>query len=501
MESLPPDQTLALASGMADGSFLRQFSADRMAFAENPPIELPPPPSSASLYTLHVSLRETSPTVWRRLRVRSDLRLPQLHDVLQVAMGWTDTHLHRFVPGAEQHGPYFLIEADLDEGETGTPEDEVRLDQVLRECGDELVYDYDFGDGWSHRVLLETVEQLPVEDPDDPEPGSWCVAGAGACPPEDCGGVHRYLEIADWVRADYDPARVPDGGDDAEAEELREWLPDGFDPDAFDIEETNEALAMAARGPWFAEVGWDLPVPVVELLAAMREPGRSETVARLAHPTWCEPVLLDVNDAAAMVRPWRVLLDQVGDGLDLTAAGYLPPRVVQAVFDQLGLEDYWIGKGNREDLTPPVAAVREQAQRCGLLRKAKGRVAPTRRARALGEDPVGLWWHIVGWIPTQTRDEIDRHAGWLALIGTGVGEHGEALYAGVGRCLDAIGWRHQDGSRSRPGEHVGAAAPTLHVLDAMTATTAGGIIARKPEGVAHPQRTLIARAALTHHTE
>lgn len=79
----------------------------------------------------------------------------------------------------------------------------------------------------------------------------------------------------------------------------------------------------------------------------MGDPGRSETLARLAHPTWREPVLLDVSSAAAMVRPWRVLLDQVGDGLDLTAAGYLPPRVVRAVFDQLGLEDYWIGKGNR----------------------------------------------------------------------------------------------------------------------------------------------------------
>lgn len=243
MESLTPDQALVLASGMADGSFLRQFSADRLAFAENPPIELPPTPSAASLDTLHVSLRETSPEVWRRLRVRSDLRLPQVHDVLQVAMGWTDTHLHRFVSGADEHGPYFLIDADLDEAETGTPEDEVRLDQVLREPGDELSYDYDFGDGWSHRVLLEAVEQLPVEGSDDAEPGPWCVAGAGACPPEDCGGVHRYLEIADWARAGYDPAQVPDSGDDAEAEELRAWLPDGFDPDAFDIEEINAALA------------------------------------------------------------------------------------------------------------------------------------------------------------------------------------------------------------------------------------------------------------------
>lgn len=80
VESLAPDQVLTLAGDQANGSFLRQFttalSADRLVFAENPPIEPRPPPSAAALYALHVSLREKSPAIWRRLRVRSDLSLP-----------------------------------------------------------------------------------------------------------------------------------------------------------------------------------------------------------------------------------------------------------------------------------------------------------------------------------------------------------------------------------------------------------------------------------------
>jgi len=73
--------------------------------------------------------------------------------------------------------------------------------------------------------------------------------------------------------------------------------------------------------------------------------------------------------------------------------------VVRTIFDELGLGDERIGKGNREDLTAPVLTLREAAQRLGLLRKYQGRLVPTSRARRLTGDPVGLWWHLASRLP------------------------------------------------------------------------------------------------------
>ncbi|WP_433564560.1 hypothetical protein ACQP1O_04120 [Nocardia sp. CA-151230] len=78
----------------------------------------------------------------------------------------------------------------------------------------------------------------------------------------------------------------------------------------------------------------------------------------------------------------------------MTSAGYLPPAVVTAVYTELGMDQDWIGKGNREDQTTPVLLLRESAQRLGLLFKRSGKLRPTRVGLALAEDPVALWRHL-----------------------------------------------------------------------------------------------------------
>src|SRR5690242_10538694 len=108
----------------------------------NAEIKLPDPPEAPALLTVKVSLRGAKPPV---------------HDVVQQAMGWFDSHLHRFYPGTDDRGSYFVTGFDLDEGDDGTPEDAVRLDQLLRAPGDRIRYEYDFGDGWSHDLTLEQV--------------------------------------------------------------------------------------------------------------------------------------------------------------------------------------------------------------------------------------------------------------------------------------------------------------------------------------------------------
>src|SRR5699024_14999 len=117
--------------------------------------------------------------------------------------------------------PYFITEFDEDEGDDGTREDDVGLDQVLREPKDRLTYSYDFGDGWEHRVTLESVAPL-TEEKREPV----CLKGAKACPPEDVGGIHGHHELAEWLRAGAPADQVPDGFSDAA--HAHDWVPDGY---------------------------------------------------------------------------------------------------------------------------------------------------------------------------------------------------------------------------------------------------------------------------------
>ena len=174
-----------------------------------------------------LSLRGVSkPPVWRRLLVPADIRLSQVHDVIQAAMGWTDTHLHAFSTAYGDYGP---PDPELDHRD----ERKARLADFLAEPGDRIRYAYDFGDFWEHDIVLEKTLD---SEPDARLPA--CVAGKGACPPEDCGGVWGYADLRDTL------ANPASGEHDA----MLEWLgldsADDFDPATFDVDEANEILGM-----------------------------------------------------------------------------------------------------------------------------------------------------------------------------------------------------------------------------------------------------------------
>jgi hypothetical protein len=122
----------------------------------------------------------------------------------------------------------------------------------------------------------------------------------------------------------------------------------------------------------------ELPAQVVELVDAFRNPiTQIEFLYLLANANILEPVLVDAETAARMVRPYSWFLDRVGpEGIKLTSAGYLPPADVQAASAELGLAGEWIGKHNREVQTLPVLELRESAMRLGLLRKYRGMLWP-----------------------------------------------------------------------------------------------------------------------------
>ena len=174
------------------------------------------------IYQLKVTLKHSKPPIWRRIEVPGNTRLDQLHDILQVTMGWWNAHLHQFTVGGTYYG-----EPHPDYGFDMRDERKVRLNQIAPGEKSRFVYEYDFGDSWEHVILVEKI--LP------PEKGVHyprCIKGKRACPPEDVGGMWGYDE---FVAAVKDP-------DHSEHEDMLEWWGDDFDPEAFDLEEINEAL-------------------------------------------------------------------------------------------------------------------------------------------------------------------------------------------------------------------------------------------------------------------
>ena len=421
------------------------------------PIVLADPAVETQLLTVHLALEDTEPLVWRRLSIPGDLDLAQVHDVLQAAMGWTDSHLHRFFLGDPWSGPHFVTQYDDDEEQDGVQESDARLDRLLREPGDTLGYTYDFGDDWTHTLLLEQVGPLTGRDQDattartgpgnGASPAAYviCLDGARACPPEDVGGISGYEEMATWARHGFDAEHLPELGIDPA--DLRAWLPDGWHPDVFSLQEVNRDLARLRPRATHAVLA-QLPKDLRTFIA--RLPPEPQEVAEgwAAAGPWSEAFSVSERDAQALTAPLLAVLDAVGDGLKLTDAGNLPPRVVQTVFTSLELGREWIGKGNREDLTPPVADLRRAVQDLGLLRKAKGRLLPTVRGRAVAGDPSALARHVIGRLPLE-EDSFGRLAALVSLLavagGTNLGlgvndQDRRALIEAVRDMLAAAGW-------------------------------------------------------------
>ena len=441
-------------------------------------------------YRVRVDLEETSPAAWRGLELASDLNLAELHDILQVAFGWTDSHLHGFAAGPDFHSDIaerYLCPFDEEEGEDGIPEVQARPDEVLAEVGDTLAYAYDYGDSWQHLITLEAV--LPGNDG---APRAACIGGERDGPAEDCGGAHTYELIAaatDQARPDQAAARLEFAeiyGGDVDPEEFRTT--------PFDIEKINSALGRLGANPAIDVAS--LPARLGELLRQVRPTDGLRTLRQLiAAADLANPAHADLAMAERMVRPFAWLLDRVGaGGIKLTSAGYLPPVHVSAAFTELGLAEEWIGQGNREADTLPVLELRESAQKLGLLRKRKGDLLQTARGRAVADDPVALWWHLAERMPVSSADPFESQASLLFLVAI-AGGLVDDIDVTVANLLDSIGWMLPDGTAPTPWQAVEAARDTYDVLRRMGAIT-GELFSSRPH-TATAQGTLFARAALT----
>jgi hypothetical protein len=176
------------------------------------------------IYQLKITLKYIRPPIWRRIEVPGDVTLDELHLILQAIMGWTNSHLHQFKVGRIYYG-----EPSIDEFSDLNLKDEskARLNKVLSKPKQKMIYEYDFGDGWEHEILLEKVFQ--------PDPGvryPRLIGGARACPPEDCGGTGGY---ANFLEAISDPEHE-------EHDEYLDWIGGEFDPEKFDAAEFESEL-------------------------------------------------------------------------------------------------------------------------------------------------------------------------------------------------------------------------------------------------------------------
>ncbi|HTX94699.1 MAG TPA: plasmid pRiA4b ORF-3 family protein [Mycobacterium sp.] len=397
-----------------------------------PPSRRRPRRPDVMTYQVRVDLAGTTPPTWRRLEVASDVFLDDLHEIIQIAFGWTDSHLHRFACGPAYYSDdteYYLMPFEVDEGETGVPEHQVRLDEVLVDVGDRMFYCYDFGDDWQHVLRLEAVE------PQAPSRKAVCTQGDRDGPAEDCGGIGAY-ELIEAVK---DPTNDDPAAEIDYRQVLGDIDPYSYPTTLFDIGKINAALGDLDR---HVDIG-ELPGPLADLLGAVRTTSHRRRLRRMMGVAMQEPVLVDLDAATAAVRPYAWLIDRVGDaGIKLTAAGYLPPVDVEAAFTELDLADAWIGMGNREQLTIPVLHLRESAQRMGLLRKHRGRLMVTARGKAARGDPTALWFQLAERMPLTSKDVCEEQAGLLFLIAVAAGENDpDGLVADM---LDAIGWMHRD---------------------------------------------------------
>jgi Plasmid pRiA4b ORF-3-like protein len=201
------------------------------------------------VYQLRVLLRSVSPLIWRRLLVRSNSTIAELHATFQRVLGWSDEHLNRFVI----HGREYGVWHDGGIGFRDNPR-HVRLADLPLRVRERFLYEYNFTDGWQHDVRIEQI--LPLV------PGRHypaCIGGRRRVPPEDCGGPCAFLElrqqysllsIADRLY-DLTERRLAMGGEAfvhdhyEDVLQLLRWL----EIDHFDRRAVNRRLAELAVAP------------------------------------------------------------------------------------------------------------------------------------------------------------------------------------------------------------------------------------------------------------
>ena len=184
------------------------------------------------IYQVQVSVINSKPKIWRRILIKSDFLLSDFHKVIQSSMGWTNSHLHQFIKDQNFY-TVRMQDDDFWNEMNNVDYKKMKVSDLLLKEKEKIVYEYDFGDGWRHDIVLEKIllndekMKFPV-----------CLAGKRNCPPEDIGGVWGYKSMLEILKQ---PKHE-------EYKSYKEWLGNDFDPEYFDIDEVNKLLKSKNYG-------------------------------------------------------------------------------------------------------------------------------------------------------------------------------------------------------------------------------------------------------------
>jgi len=180
---------------------------------------------------LKIALKDIHPTIWRRIEIKDDITFYELHHIIQIVMGWWNSHLFEFrIKGME---PIGITDEDwMDEDMDMIEATELKVSEIKPHEKMKFEYIYDFGDYWRHTL---TVEKIKTAEQNRFYP--QCTGGERNCPPEDVGGFPGYMHLLEVLKN----KRHPDHKD------MIEWLGEPYDPEEFDANETNEELQFIIK--------------------------------------------------------------------------------------------------------------------------------------------------------------------------------------------------------------------------------------------------------------
>lgn len=434
------------------------------------------------MFRLRASIEGSDPEIWRLIEVGEYLTLSDLHLVLQTVFGWQDSHLHAFVDedpwtpsrrrgqGIPRIGrpPRRWVDAwtmsdGAEEGEE--PASGTTIGEAFAHDGP-IWYEYDFGDGWIHRI--ELIERWPSE----PGEGSVrLVRGARRGPLEDSGGIGGYAEkleiladpnhpdhawIADWVSTMTGPWGAS--------------APDGFDPDYFDLDGVRAELEVLTRtdgdmsGLVDASRGIAEDAPIVAFASLLPVPLRTQLRLHLRRTGGLE---VDQPVDASIAHPYLWLLHELGDdGVRLTETGRMPSALVKRAVAEFGWHGFTRGAVTREDQIREVAALRESAVQLRLARKYRGRLELVARTRKIAGDSDAVVRQLAHMLLRQKLSEQELLASTmlvLGLAGGSISTPDDAQRAVLG-LLDDLGFAEPDGSPLDARWYYWLTAPVRDVL-------------------------------------
>ena len=182
-----------------------------------------------STLTFRIHLIGTEPLVTRTFKVSAKTTMYELHHIIQVVMGWTNSHIYQFNVGEE-----VITDTRLVDDELGPVTDVkgVMVTQVFSHVVNTVTYVYDFGDGWMHHLELVEISTHPID-----EVLPQIIGGENACPPEDCGGTYGYAELKEILmnpkHAEYKSSKI--------------WVGSTLDPMVCDLKTIQQKLGKLGK--------------------------------------------------------------------------------------------------------------------------------------------------------------------------------------------------------------------------------------------------------------